>query len=84
MPRLNLALVSTEPGSEGHHPFTPPAGWTGNGQDYIALMRDRYREIEHGQRMVVTVLIGRRIPLQITGPFAEQAREVLEKLRSSS
>lgn len=79
---LNLARVDTQPGGSG--PFAPPADWTGDGETYLALMRQRYCHPGTGQQIGVTARMYREevasVPVEVEGPWAEQARVILRSV----
>ncbi|CDQ12125.1 conserved protein of unknown function [Acidithiobacillus ferrivorans] len=54
----------------------PPLDWTGDSEAYLALIRDRYRNQAFKQRFLFVARLCDRS--QITGPFAAEAREVLD------
>jgi hypothetical protein len=72
-------IIDTEPGASALCPFSPPPDFVGGGEEYTALMRQRYK-------LDARYLAGRIChfqtggPLEIVGPFAEQARAILSKL----
>ncbi|ENY6786159.1 MULTISPECIES: hypothetical protein [Gammaproteobacteria] len=44
-------------------------------------MRSRYRHLMHGQRMMVTASFARREPIQVTGPFADEATKIINSMK---
>jgi hypothetical protein len=80
MGALDFARVRTEPGAGEDHPFAPPAGWEGDAGAYLALMRERYRHYMHGQRMAAMARFAARAPVSVSGPWSDQAREILDRL----
>jgi len=77
---LDLALVRTEPGAGEDHPFAPPGDWQGDAGAYLALMRERYRHPMHGQRMAAMARFAARHRVSVSGPWSDQAREILRRL----
>ena len=58
--------------------LAPPADWEG---DYRALMRDRY---ETACWIKEAALASYRYPITVTGPYAEEAAEILRAIRRQS
>jgi len=76
--RVNLTDVDTSPGVS--NVLAPPIGWTGSKQDYFNLLLSRH---DTPYRQDFGVLIRRHLKRQdgeITGPYAEYAREFLVEL----
>jgi hypothetical protein len=46
-------------------------------------MRSRYRDLMHCQRMVVTARFSAERRIDISGPFAKEAAEIINSLKSS-
>jgi len=83
---VNLRHVDTHPGAEGGNPFTPPAGFDGDADAYVALMQARYLQVGYGQHMVCMarrMTQPNRYPLEYSGPYAEQARGIINRLVSA-
>ena len=78
----NLTQVNTEPGHVATCPFSPPAGWTGGVDEYFELMRQRYKDKNFDQLIMGTVWCSTKLPMQYAGPFAEQAAQIIHKIRS--
>lgn len=80
---LDVGVIRTEPGLGEEHSFSPPAGFDGSAQEYLALMRHRYRREyhPHGQRMAVAARFAvTSVPL-FTGPYAAQAQLIVNSLK---
>jgi hypothetical protein len=80
---VNLRHVDTSPGADGNNPFTPPAQFAGNADDYVRLIRERYQQLDHGQHIVCMVrrlLQQNRYALEYSGPFADQACSIINHL----
>lgn len=75
---LDLMLVDTDNGRNS--PFSPPARWRGEAADYIALMRDRYFDRMHGQRMMVQARFARTNRVTFRGRFAEEAKSIVRSI----
>lgn len=72
--RLIQRLVTTQ------YALLSPEGW-GDSAAYVELMRSRYRHLMHGQRMMVTASFARREPIQVTGPFADEAMKIISSMK---
>ncbi len=78
---VNLAHVDTTPGAGGA--FAPPAAGVLSADDYMELMRHRYGEdVEYYQQMVLAAKRAHLAQFSVTGPFAEQARQILRAIRN--
>lgn len=73
---FNVLEIDTTPGGRG--PFAPPPGWDGTAQEYMDLMKLRYRDDRAAkqQMLVAAKLPGR----SYYGPYAAQAEVILHKL----
>lgn len=71
--------VDTEPGARG--PFAPPAGFEGDADAYLALMRNRYAT-DPGARQQMHIY-SRGVAPAYLGPYADQARALLNRIRES-
>lgn len=82
---LDLNVIQTEPGAGEAHPFAPPAGFGGSSEDYLKLMRRRYKEEFHpfGQRMVTAARFAVAHSQRFTGPFAREAQRVIDGLKAN-
>jgi hypothetical protein len=81
--RIDMTRIDTEPGADGHNPFTPPTGFVGGSDEYVALLRQRYESIDLGQHM--TCIARRQLQpatynLVYSGPFAQDARRIVQTL----
>lgn len=72
--------IDTTPGGKGL--FAPPAGWDGNEDQYIALLRQRWSDFAYKQILFCTLRAERYHPWEFRGPFKKQAFEILRKLRN--
>ena len=72
-----MTTVDTTPGAGGA--MAPPPGTDLTGPQYLDLMRDRYRN-NPLYRQHMRVFARRLHDLDITGPFAEEARNLLGKI----
>lgn len=80
---LNSSKVDTTPGNEAVCSFSPPLGWEGNSAAYMDLMRSRYSNRMHGQRMMFTSSFARRgNKVEIVGPYAEEATRIIEAMHN--
>lgn len=78
---LDFRVIDTTPGAEG--PFAPPADWVGQGaEDYRELLRTRWRDVRHGQRMAVAARYYRirDVSVSVEGPWADEAHAILKRL----
>ncbi|EAP2016167.1 hypothetical protein N4V31_003885 [Salmonella enterica subsp. enterica serovar Typhimurium] len=78
---IDVSKVDTTPGNDAVCLFSPPEGWEGDSAAYVELMRSRYRHLMHGQRMMVTASFARREPIQVTGPFADEATKIINSMK---
>lgn len=77
---IDVSKVDTTPGNDAVCLFSPE-GWEGDSAAYVELMRSRYRHLMHGQRMMVTASFARREPIQVTGPFADEATKIINSMK---
>lgn len=77
---IDVSKVDTTPGNDAVCPSSPE-GWEGDSAAYVELMRSRYRHLMHGQRMMVTASFARREPIQVTGPFADEATKIINSMK---
>jgi len=75
---FNLEPVDTTPGVL--EPFAPPAGWEGGRDDYLALLRQRFKRFEYRQAFVTAALVAQRDELRVVGPYADIARTAITRL----
>lgn len=73
--------IDTTAGSPG--PFAPPMDWEGAAEAYRALLRRRYRA-DPAARQQMAVVARHADDVQVTGPWAVHALDVIEKLSSRS
>ncbi|WP_158006996.1 DUF7146 domain-containing protein [Piscirickettsia litoralis] len=83
MAQINMSVIDTEAGKSGECAFCPPHGWQGNPDDYLMLMRERYRDVMFYQRMLVTAKLQKKVKLVIRGPFAQEVQCILGKLNQT-
>lgn len=79
---INLAHHDTTPGAKS--PLAPPAGWNGDDEAYLALMRHRYQS-DPGvrQHLALAARIYADISIKdisVTGPYQGAALKVLKPL----
>ena len=74
---VDMTAVDTTPGAGGA--MAPPAGTDLTGPQYLDLMRERYRN-NPLYRQHMRVFARRLHDLTITGPFAEEASNLLGKI----
>ena len=80
---LNAAKVDTTPGNDAVCPFSHPLGWEGDSAAYMVLMRSRYTDLMHGQRMMFSSSFSREgIKVEIIGPYAEEATRIIEAMHN--
>lgn len=84
MTHINCNVIDTEPGvgelCPHAHPFAPPSGWKGNRDAYRKLMRKRWSSREWQQFIVVFSWHSRQNLQTFSGPFAAEAKAILEKV----
>ncbi|EAB9607600.1 MULTISPECIES: hypothetical protein [Gammaproteobacteria] len=78
---IDVSKVDTTPGNDAVCSFSPPEGWKGESAAYVELMRSRYRDLMHGQRMLVTASFARRGSIKATGPFADEAMQIINSMK---
>jgi hypothetical protein len=76
----DVSRTDTTPGSGDL--LGPPQDWTGDREAYLTLMRERYRRQVFKQRFLFAAWHGNRS--RITGPFAAEAREILDGINIRS
>ncbi|MBZ9574540.1 hypothetical protein [Modicisalibacter sp. MOD 31.J] len=78
---IDLSKLDTTPG--GYGPLAPPAGWTGDKQAYLHLMRCRYKDMGARQHLLFAARLYAGSPdiVSVTGPFSDAALTVLNGLR---
>ncbi|HQU15491.1 MAG: hypothetical protein B7Z66_12255 [Chromatiales bacterium 21-64-14] len=74
--------VETTPGAGAEHPFAPPAGWTGDESEYLALMRARFLDMNYRPVLLAWARAYARDQdsVEFTGPMVNPAKRVLESL----
>ena len=79
---FNSSLIDTKAGDNIDCPFCPEKGWEGDSDDYMKLMRKRFRSQLHYQRMVVSAAIYKKkhVTFTFTGPFKDEAKKILQSL----
>ena len=80
MPIINMAVVDTTPGASGNNPFTPPAGWGGDKEDYKLFVRSQFNNIENKQRMMVQARLYKKGLVKTEGMFTSVVIASLEFL----
>lgn len=76
MPSYNLAVLDTTPGASSH-PFCPPPNWDGGPDAYKELIRSRYKDQHWHQIMLSAVWFHQRKNFLITGPYGNEAKEIM-------
>ena len=74
---LDLSTVDTTPGARCA--LAPPTGLDLDAEGYRDLMRNSYRN-DPGARQQMVVLSRRLASTKITGPWADEARKILEAI----
>lgn len=72
--------VHTQPGACLDDPFCPPPGWDGGRQEYVALMQERWNDMDWGQCLRLNVAIAMNNAVTADGPFADVAADLLSQL----
>lgn len=80
---LDSSNINTEPGAHLASPFSPPKGWEGDSKDYVNLLKKRYRCVDFYQRMYSVAKFARQGSIRVTGPFANEAKRVIEAMRNT-
>lgn len=83
---FDLYCQDTTPGANST--FAPPGGWMGEQENYLKLIRYRYsRDIQFRQQMDVLAYrlskaaqSTQRAEVSYSGPFAEQAKQIVQRL----
>lgn len=81
---VNAGKVDTNPGHDAVCPFSPPNGWEGDSNAYMTLMRTRYRDLMHRQRMNVTASFATKQQVTIIGPFSAEAERIISSMKTPS
>lgn len=78
--RFDFTRVDTTPGAPCA--FAPPVDWSGDVQDYMQMLRERYKgHPGYGQHFYIyhrTLAAGKISSFE--GPFADQARAALNRM----
>lgn len=82
---IDMSVADTDPAAskEDERALTPPPGWSGDAEAYLALMRKRFqRDPGWRQHMLVQAHWGSRPgnKVSIRGAFAKEARQILAGL----
>lgn len=84
---FNCAVIETTPGADPADPFCPPEGFDGTVNEYVGLVRHRYRSDKAiHQRILVTAWYAVKPPesvcnpTDIRGPYADAVRRILQRL----
>ena len=80
MPIIDVSQIQTSPGSDESCSFSPPSEWKGDAADYMNLMRERYRDIMHGQRIYLTASYAKKNSVNVTGPYADEAMKIIKAI----
>ena len=78
---IDFNEVDTTTGMDHLYPFAPPFGWSGESEQYKELIRSRYRDLLHGQRMGAIARYSKTHDVRVVGPYAEAASEILAAIR---
>jgi len=84
---LDRSNIDTTPGSNTRDPFCPPVGFNGDIEGYMKFVRENYEnDFELGQWMRSVASYSMRHPngVRFLGPFAQQARNIVESLKSKT
>lgn len=84
MATMNASIIDTTPGMESASPFSPPIGWNGNADDYMELMRQRYKDLMFGQRMRFVVSFSRKNNVTVSGPYTDAAKKIISSMKNNS
>lgn len=77
---MDASIIETASGAApGVHPFSPPEGWEGDANAYLALMRGRFADMNFKQEIMFAAYLRKRGgKVEIKGPFANQASDILD------
>jgi len=81
---LDRANIETTPGENSRNPFCPPIGFKEDIDDYKKLVRTRYDsdfEVRQWMRSVASYSFRHQNNVRYTGPYAQQARIIVESLK---
>ena len=78
---IDFTRIETDPGKPSA--FAPPEGWRG---DYRKLMRRRWDSDPGARQHIACVgnLLHRGIKVEFHGPYADEAREIVNAVRSKA
>lgn len=70
---VDTTLVDTSPGGYPSNPFAPPAGWEGDAEAYVQLMRERFQRAPWLRQWLGMVAFYHRNgrPYRVVGPWRE-------------
>lgn len=72
--------VDTSPGAKG--PFAPPPEWSGHNDDYVELMRRRWRDPMLAQAIRSVVNCDAYHEPEYSGPYNEVAEKIRNKIKN--
>ena len=78
---MNAAQITTEVGFDHICPFSPAANWQGDEASYVDLIRERYNDLQHGQRLRFIAHFASRNAVFVKGPYAKAAGAIINKLK---
>lgn len=79
MALVDWSLIDTHPGRS--HPMAPPAGFSGNDEEYANYIRQRLRdEFDFRLAFVVGARYLSRIDVKASGPYSRKALDLLHQL----
>lgn len=84
MGTMNASIIDTTPGKEPASPFSPPAGWSGNADDYMELMRQRYKDLMFGQRLRFIASFARKNRVTVSGPYTDAAKKIISSIMKNN
>jgi hypothetical protein len=73
-------MVDTSPGGRG--PFAPPPEWSGHDDDYVELMRQRWRDPTLAQDFHAVVNCDTYHEPEYSGPYNEVAEKIRNKIKN--
>ena len=78
-------IVETRPGGSRVNPFSPPADFNGGDNEYLALMRTRYKDPNYNNTFVKLVKTFKqdRSRMVVNGPYGALALSVLSSILGS-
>jgi len=74
--------VDTRAGLGAEHPFSPEAGWEGDGAHYRRMMRERFKNPAVRAVLLPWARFYRRDQdmVRFIGPYADEAKSILNQL----